>query len=169
MNNQNGYLLAQIAHKVFNTQIVEMVLTQLSMARGLKMWGRQAELAIDAEMKQLQWHNTVKLVGWQDLSISQEDLELHLFFFLKQKSTGKVKACHVAGGSKQRDFISKEDTSSLSAVTKSIILTSIVDVNKSRKDILVNISNMCIQTRVDDHQKDCVAIQVQGFMSYSNK
>ncbi len=40
-----GHLLAQIAHEVFDERIVEMVLTQLSMAQGLKTWGKQAELA----------------------------------------------------------------------------------------------------------------------------
>lgn len=96
-----GHLLAQIAHEIFDERIVEMVLTQLSMARGLKAWGKQAELAIDAEMKQLHWRDTFKPVKWQDLSISQRSMVLESHLFLKQKSTGEINARQVAGGNKQ--------------------------------------------------------------------
>jgi hypothetical protein len=47
--------------------------------------------------------------------------------FLKQKQDGKIKGRTVTGGNKQRDYISKEDDSSPTVGTKSVLLSCIID------------------------------------------
>ena len=52
--------------------------------------------------------------------------------FLKEKRDGTIKGITVAGGKKQRDFISKEDERSPTIATKSVLLTHIIDSEEHR-------------------------------------
>jgi hypothetical protein len=65
-----------------------------------------------SEMKQLHFRNTFKPKHWRELSRVQQQTVLDSHIFLKQKRDGKIKGRTVAGGNKQRDYISKEDASS---------------------------------------------------------
>jgi len=52
----------------------------------------------------------------------------------------------VAGGNKQRDYISKEDTSSPTVTTELVLLTCIIDTQEGRDVAVINIPNAFIQT-----------------------
>jgi hypothetical protein len=54
--------------------------------------------------------------------------------FLKEKRDGKIKGRTVAGGNKQRDFISKEDASSPTVATEAVLLTSIINALRSNRN-----------------------------------
>jgi hypothetical protein len=41
----------------YSNKVVEMVMTQLSLKAALKQWGEDAKAAVEAEAKQLHWHN----------------------------------------------------------------------------------------------------------------
>jgi hypothetical protein len=86
-------------------------------------------------------------------------LESHMFVI--KKRTGETKARLFGGGNKQRDYLTKEDSSLLTVATKSVLLTLIVDADEKRDVAIVDISNAFIQTRVED-KKDQVIIQIRG-------
>ena len=88
-------------------------------------------------------------------------LESHLF--LKLKRDGKIKGRAVAGGNKQRDFISKEDASSPTVSTEAVLLSCIIDAEEERDVAAIDIPNAFIQTRVED-EKDMVIIRVRGVL-----
>ncbi len=67
----------------------------------------------------------------------------------------------VAGGNKQRDFISKENASSLTVATESVLLTSLVDVQENCDVAIVVILNAFIQTVVEDDE-DKVVMRIRG-------
>jgi hypothetical protein len=46
----------------FKPQVVEHILTQLTLKSALKMWGNAAMVAAEAEMKQLHWRNSFRPV-----------------------------------------------------------------------------------------------------------
>jgi hypothetical protein len=50
--------------------------------------------------------------------------------FLKDKRDGKVKGRTVDGGNNQRDYISKEDASSLTVTMESVLLSCIRDAEE---------------------------------------
>jgi hypothetical protein len=50
--------------------------------------------------------------------------------FMRMKCMGGVKGQTVASGKKQRGYIDKEESSLLTVVTESVILTSMVDTIK---------------------------------------
>ena len=69
----------------------------------------------------------------------------------------------MAGGNKQRDYISKEDTSSPTVTTESILLSCIIDAEEERDVMVIDIPNAFIQTKVKD-EKDMAIIKLRGVL-----
>jgi hypothetical protein len=83
--------------------------------------------------------------------------------FVKKKQSGQIKAHKVAKGNKQKDFISKENASSPTVATESVLLTSLVDAQENRGVAIVDISNAFIQTVMEDDE-DKVVMRITGHM-----
>ena len=81
--------------------------------------------------------------------------------FVVKKRTGETKARVVAVGNLQRGHVTKEESSSPTVSTKSVLLTSIVDALEERDVAIIDIPNAFIQTRVQD-AKDRVIIRITG-------
>ena len=73
-----------------------MVMTQLSLKAALKQWGEDAKVAVEAEAKQLHWHNSFKLVHYKEIDEDQRKQILQSLFFIKKKPSGQIKAHKVA-------------------------------------------------------------------------
>jgi hypothetical protein len=136
------------AHMFFNhcvsqepPDVVAMIMTQLSLKAGLKEWGEKGTKAARSEMKQLHFRETFKPYHWSELSHTQKQSVLESHMFLKEKRDGKIKGRTVAGGNKQRDFISKEDASSPTVATEAVLLTSIIDALEGRDVAVIDIPN----------------------------
>ena len=69
----------------------------------------------------------------------------------------------MAGGNKQRDFISKEDASSPTVATEAVLLTCIVDAEEDRDVAVIDIPNAFIQTKIED-EKDMAIIKIRGIL-----
>jgi hypothetical protein len=83
--------------------------------------------------------------------------------FLKQKRDGKIKWRTVAGGNKQRDYISKEDASSPTVVTETLLLSCIIDAEEGRGVAVVDISNAFVRTHVEN-KKNMAFIKISGVL-----
>ena len=69
----------------------------------------------------------------------------------------------MAGGDKQRDYISKEDASSPTVCTEAVLLTCIVDTEEERDVAVIDIPNAFIQTRVEC-EEDMAIIKIRGIL-----
>jgi len=118
---------------------------------------------VEAEAKQLHWRNSFKPVHWKEIDEEKRDQILESHVFVKKKRSGEIKARKVAGGNKQRDFISKESASSPTVSTNSVLLTSIVDAKEDRDVAIIDIPNAFIQTMVED-DRDRVIMRIRGHM-----
>mmetsp|Transcript_36183 Transcript_36183/g.51179 ORF Transcript_36183/g.51179 Transcript_36183/m.51179 type:complete len:145 (+) Transcript_36183:2465-2899(+) len=114
--------------------------------------GPKAHKAAKSEMKQLHLRDTFIPKNWKDLTNAQKQEVLDSYIFLKEKRNGDIKGRTVAGGNKQRDFISKEDASSPTAATESVLLTCIVDAEEERDVVVIDIPNAFIQTSITDEK-----------------
>jgi hypothetical protein len=110
--------------------VVEAIMTQLSLKAGLKAWGKDSQKAVHSEMKQLHFRDTFKRMRWTELTHAQRLIVLESHMFLKQKRTDRIKGRTVAGGNKQRDFISKEEASSPTVATEAVLLSCIIDADE---------------------------------------
>jgi hypothetical protein len=166
----NEYVVHPDAHMFYNTgierqepDVVAAIMTQLSLKAGLKAWGSEAKEAVHSEMKQLHFRDTFKPMHWRDLTHQQRQTILESHMFLKEKRTGKIKGRTVAGGNKQRDFISKEEASSPTVATEAVLLTCIIDAEEDRDVVVIDIPNAFIQTRIED-EKDMAIIKIRGIL-----
>jgi hypothetical protein len=175
-----GYAVTQLemqealhpdAHRFFNhgemyqaePDVVAAIMTQLLMKAGLKQWGSKAKEAIRLEMKQLHFRDTFQPLHWDVLTPAQKKSVLESHLFLKEKRDGPIKACTVAGGNKQRDYISKEEVSSPTVATESVLLTCIIDAEEERDVTVIDIPNAFIQTRIEN-EKDMLIIKIRGLL-----
>jgi hypothetical protein len=150
------YAATQISTRKFTPQIVELILTQV------KRWGNDVAMNAGAvEMKQLHWRNTFKPVRWSELTEKQKATVLESHIFLTEKRTGEIKGRMVAGGNKQRGFIEKEDASSPTVATESVILTSLIDAEEKRDKAIIDVPNAFIQTFIKDKGKR-VIVRIRG-------
>jgi hypothetical protein len=81
--------------------------------------------------------------------------------FLKEKRDGSLKGTTVAGGSKQRDYISKEDASLPTVATEAVLLLCIINAEEGRDVAVINIPNAFIQMQVED-EGDMAIIKIRG-------
>ena len=91
----------------------------------------------------------------------QTVLDSHMF--PKEKIDGAIKGRAVAGGNKQRDYISKEDASSPKVATEAVLLSCIIDAEEERYVAVIDTPNAFIQTRVED-EKDMAFIKISGVL-----
>jgi hypothetical protein len=136
-------------------------LQQLSIKAALKQWGSDAEDAGLKEVSQLHWRDTFVPRRYSDLTDEHKKRVLESHMFVVKKRDGKTKARVVAGGNMQRDYLTKDDSSSPTVSTEAVILTSIIDAQERRDVAVIDIPNAFIQTRVDN-PKDRVIIRLRG-------
>jgi hypothetical protein len=129
----------------------------------LKEWGEEAFTAAQSDMKQLHFRNIFKPNHWRELSKVQRQTVLESHVFLKQKRDRKIKGTTLAGGNKQRDYISKEDASSPTVTAESVLLSCIIDAEEERDVAVVDIPNAFVQTRVEN-EKDMAFIKIRGIL-----
>jgi hypothetical protein len=103
-------------------------------------------------MKQLHFRKMFKPKHWRELSKAQRRTVLESYKFLKLKQDGKIKGRTVAGGNKQRDYISKEDASSPTVATESVILSCIIDVEEEQDVTVVDIPNAFLQNASQERE-----------------
>ena len=85
--------------------------------------------------------------------------------FLKGKRDRVIKGRAVAGGNKQRDYISKEDVISPIVATEEVLLFCIIGAEEERDVVVINIPNAFIQTQIED-EKDMAFIKICGVLVY---
>jgi hypothetical protein len=159
---QLGLSFLQDTRYKYLSKVMEVVMTQLTLNAALKQWGKDAKAAVEAEAKQLHWCNSFRPIHWKDVNKERRKQILESHVFVK-KRTGQIKAHKVAGGNKQRDFISKENASSPTVAMESVLLTSLVDAQENRDVAIVDIPNAFIQTVVENDE-DKVVMRIRGHM-----
>jgi hypothetical protein len=114
--------------------VAAAIMTQLSLKAGLH-----------SEMKQLHFRDTFNPMRWNELTHAKKQSVLESHMFLKEKRTGEIKGQTVAGGNKQRDFITKEEATSPTVATEAVLLTCIIDADEGRDVAVIDILNDFIQ------------------------
>ena len=104
-------------------EFVASVMTQLSLKSVLRTWGDKSYTAVQSEMKQLHFRDSFKPKDWRELTHMHRQKVLDSHMFLKEKRYVDIKGRAVAGGNKQRDYISREDESSPTVATEALLLS----------------------------------------------
>ena len=122
---------------------------QVSLKKGLKMFGDAGKAAVRKEMQQIHDMEAVKPVHKKTLTPEQRKEALEYLMFLKRKRSGKVKGRGCADGRKQRSYIPKEEASSPTASTQSIMMTHVIDALEGRSVWYVDLPGAFLQAAID--------------------
>jgi hypothetical protein len=145
-NTQSGKTYLKDETYQHNPLVAFAFLQQLLVKAALTQCGSEAEMARHKDTSQLHRRDAFVPKLWTDLSADGKSKILESHMFIVRKQSGETKARPVGGGNKQHDYLSKEDLSSHTAVTESVLLTSIVNAAENRDVAIVDIPNAFIQT-----------------------
>jgi hypothetical protein len=130
--------------------LLGFVFTQVSMKRGLRMFGRRGEEAVEAELQQLHDRRVIEPVKAESLSQEEKHKALGYLMFLKEKRTGKIKGRGCADGRKQRLYTTKQEATSPTVAIESILLSCVIDAEEGRHVATVDIPGAFMQADMDE-------------------
>jgi hypothetical protein len=97
-------------------------------------------------MKQLHDRTVFVPIHVNDLTREERIKAMASLIFLVEKRDGTIKARHCANGSTQRSYMSKEESSSPTVLTESVIITSMIEAKEKRDVMTSDIPNAFCQT-----------------------
>jgi hypothetical protein len=123
---------------------------QYSIQKGIKLFGDEGRKSVSKELQQLHDMHTYEPVHAHELTREQRLEALSSLMFMTQKRCGKVKNRACVNGSKQREWIKKEDAASPTVMTDSVMLTSLIEAHELRKVITLDIPGAFLHTDIDE-------------------
>ena len=144
-----------------NEALRHTVLTQYTLKKGLQVFGPPGVEAVYKELLQLHERKVGEPRDASKLSPTQKKNALGYLMFLKQKRTGQIKGRRCAGGRKQRLYTPKDDASSPTVATESVLLSCIIDAKERRDVATVNI----LGTFMQGDQDETVHMRLEGTLA----
>lgn len=103
----------------------------------------------------------IKPVKRKDLTREQKRKALNYLMYLKQKRCGRIKARGCADGRKQRDYKSKDETSSPTVSTEAVFLTAVINVQERRQVMTIDIPGAFMHVDIDE----LIHVRLEGPMA----
>jgi len=125
-------------------------LAQYNLKKGLELFGQAATDAVTKEMKQLHDRKTIRPRYSKDLTLEDKRRALGYLMFIKEKRCGTVKGRGCADGRKQRLYKTKEETSSPTVRTESLMLSCVIDAKEHRNVLTCDVPGAFMQVDVDE-------------------
>jgi hypothetical protein len=123
---------------------------QMSMNRGIRVFGEAGVEAVRKEMQQLHDQKVMEARKSTELTPSQRREALDYLMFLKRKRCGKIKGRGCADGRKQRRYITREDASSPTVATEAVFLTAVIDALEGREVAVIDVPGAFMQVDMDE-------------------
>jgi hypothetical protein len=105
---------------------------QMSMNKGLKIFGEAGIEAVSSKMAQLHDCKVMKPVHSRELTPEEQWEALAYLMFLKRKRCSKVKGRGCADGRKQRRYTNRADAASPTVATEVVFLMAIINALENR-------------------------------------
>jgi hypothetical protein len=113
-----------------STQLQNIVMTQHSIKKELKIFGKTGADAVVNEMQQLHDRSVIEQKKANMLTREEKHKALQYLMFLKKKRCGRIKGRGCADGRKQRIYKTKEETTAPTVAVESLMLLSIIDAKE---------------------------------------
>jgi hypothetical protein len=134
---------------------------QMSMNKGLKLFGEAGIEAVRSKMAQLHDHKVMKPVNSRELTPEERREVLAYLMFLKRKRCGKVKGRGCADGRKQHRYTDRADTASPTVATEAVFLMAVIDALENRDIAVVDIPGAFMQVNLDN---EMIHVRLTGKM-----
>ena len=137
-------------YKHAHVTIENIVMTQHSIKKGLKLYGEAGAEAVVSEMQQLHDRDVIEPKSANMLTNEEKKKALHYLMFLKKKRCGRIKGRGCADGRKQRIYKTKEETSAPTVAIESLFLSSVIDAKEERSVVTLDIPGAFMQADMDE-------------------
>jgi hypothetical protein len=154
-------IIAPQDYSHLHTTLEHFAMTQHSIKKGLKLFGKDGEAAVISEMQQLHDMECIEPKSSQMLTREEKLAALRYLMFLKQKRCGRIKGHGCADGHKQRLYKTKAETSAPTVAIESVFLTSVIDAKEERHVISLDIPGAFMQTDIDE----LIHVRLEGPMA----
>jgi hypothetical protein len=132
------------------SELEHVALTQYNIKRGLKLYGQAASDAVLKEMRQLHDRKTIRPRASKDLTLQDKRRALAYLMFIKEKRCGTIKVRGCADGRKQRLYKGREETSSPTVRTESLLLSCVIDAKERRQVMTADVPGAFMQVEIDE-------------------
>jgi hypothetical protein len=138
-----------------------IIMTQYNLKQGIKKFGDLGKAAVLTELQQLYDRDVMRPVNKYDLTPAERKGALRYLMFLKEKRCGTIEGRGCADGRSQREYMSKEETSSPTVATEALILTCVIDAMEGRDVATCVIPGPFMQSDM----KGKVVMKLEGVMA----
>ena len=152
--------LADVDRSLF--PLVETLLTQYGVNKGLRVFGKEGDDAVHAEMQQLHDFKVMQPTPPKTLNRRQRSNALQYLMFLKKKRDGRIKGRGCADGRGQRANAIKGEASSPTISTEAVFLVLTIAAKEVRDVMVMDIPGAFLQTELKD---ECVHVRFTGRMA----
>ena len=77
----------------------------------------------------------------------------HAIMLITKKRSGEIKGRAVFNGKNTRDWLSREDTTSPTAMTEGLFITGVIDAKEERNEMSANVPNAFIQAKIPPEKR----------------
>jgi hypothetical protein len=138
------------SYKHRHADLEDMMMTQLSLRKGLKVFGESGALAVTKELQQLHDRRVMNPKAANMLSQSEKSKALPYLMYLKKKRNGTIKGRGCADGRKQRVYKTKEESSSPTVAIESLFLTVVIDAKEDQSVVTCDIPGAFMHAGMDE-------------------
>ena len=117
--------------------------------KGLKKFGEKRRKAAYKEMKQLHDRVVFKPIRVKELTAQEQRRAMESLIFLVEKRDGTIKGWTCANGSTQGEYMDRDEATSPTAMTESIIITGVIEAKQRRDMMTADIPNAFAQKDID--------------------
>ena len=143
------------------TTLNHTIMTQYTLSKGLLVFGPLGKEAVFCEMQQLHKRKVCEPCKATDLSANQRKASLSYLMILKQKCSGQIKGQGCADGQKQHLYTGKEEKTSPTVATESVMLTSTIDAKEGQDVATVDIPGAFMHSDEDK----TIHLRLQGTLA----
>jgi hypothetical protein len=149
------------SYKHRHADLEDVIMTQLSLKKGLVAYGEEGAKAVTSELKQLHDMGVMTPRAANLLTREEKRRALQYLMYLKKKRCGRIKGRGCADGRKQRVYKSKEESSSPTVAIESLFLTAIIDAKERRDVATCDIPGAFLHADIDE----VLHMQIDGPMA----
>jgi Reverse transcriptase (RNA-dependent DNA polymerase) len=139
---------------------------QYVLQKGLTKFGQRGSEAVKKELEQLHRRNCFMPMDVSELNNTEKKRAQAALMLLTEKRDGSIKGRCVYNGKPTREWLSKEDASSPTVMTESIMLLATIDAYEGRDVMTADVPNAFIQTRMPEVKEgeDRVIMKITGVL-----
>ena len=143
----------------YETIVNHCILSQYGLNKGLEIFGTAGEDAVTKQLTQLHDRGVLDPKHPSELPAEQRHKALSYLMFLKMKRGGDIKGRGCADGRKQREYVSKNVSSSPTVSTEALVLSCMIDVMEGRDVATADIPGAFLQT---EYTKGDTRVHING-------